>query len=468
MYSSDNATFDVAGMSLLVAFRLVDGVDYTKRTSDLTINIVHNFLKHLANADLFSFLYRVCLYETDANASSVYFDGFHSNASENLQHKDDAPLLCIEESTFDFRFWNDDRVSCSLDRYSRLFGDSQDLKCSLEMDNLVVPVLNLDELPSNVRTASLVPLRVGRVYRLAHTFSLEQFATSDETPRRHSAMLFTSTQSSYMMLRNKVNFMYIIQHDVFCDASHLRHKDAEVLVVAWKGGKHCTDGCMFFPNSTQNEGRNAAWESTFVRWPGTVFTYYIFLDGDTSLVLRPERSSLPLASGVGEDQLPFRMFEQHLLHYKPAVGFPYYSGWHLDNGEEVQFASNYDHIMVAIHQNVSRLYLPTETRFDEVSWWYGQRIHAVLSSIAFINQTIQFNALVSDNGSVGKKTHLTNGSITSPVCAAGTAQGSNEEIAAAEAGKICTPCVHFVCNYFTLHPRMLLALVQTTCRYERQ
>ncbi len=200
MYSSDSATFDVAGMSLLVAFRLVDGVDYTKRTNDLTFDIVLNFLKHLANADLFSFLYRVCLYETHANASSVYFDGFNSSASENLQHTDDAPLLCIEESTFDYfdSFWNNDRVSCSLDGILYIY-----LKCSLEMDNLVVPVLNLEELPSNVRTASLVPLCVGRVYRLAHTFFLEQVATSDETPRRHSAMLFTSTQSSYLMLRTR-------------------------------------------------------------------------------------------------------------------------------------------------------------------------------------------------------------------------------------------------------------------------
>jgi hypothetical protein len=442
MYSSgDSATFNISGMTLLVAFRLADGVDWikddTKRKNDLNFDLVFDFLLHLSNIELFSFLYRVCMYDTHANASSVYFDGFHNNASENSQHTDDAPLLCIEESTIDFSLWTVN--SCNLDRWS--FDDPLQLTCSLELDNLVVPVLNLDELPTNVRIASLVPLRVGRVYRLAHSISLEQVSTSDET-----TILFMSSQFSFMMLRNRVNFMYIIQHDVFCDASHLRHKDAEVLVVAWKRGKNCTDGCMFFPNSTQNEGRNAAWESTFARWPGTVFTYYIFLDGDTSLVLRPERSSLPVVSGVGDDQLPFRVFEQHLLHYKPAVGFPYYSGWHLDDGKEVQFASNYDHIMVAIHQNVSRLYLPTETRFDEVSWWYGQRIHAVLSSIAFINQTIQFNALVSDNGSTGKKTHLTNGSIISPVCAVGMAQGSNDGNTSAEAGKTCTPCIHFFCN----------------------
>ena len=93
-------------MTLLVAFRLADGVDWikddTKRKNDLNFDLVFNFLLHLSNIELFSFLYRVCMYDTHANASSVYFDGFHNNASENLQHTDDAPLLCIEESTIDF------------------------------------------------------------------------------------------------------------------------------------------------------------------------------------------------------------------------------------------------------------------------------------------------------------------------------------------------------------------------------
>jgi hypothetical protein len=462
MYSSDAAGFDIAGVSLLVAFRLAGGVDL--RTIDFKYQTALEFQEHLANVDLFSFLYRVCLYETRINASSVYFDDFDNKAAENLQHADEAPLFCIKESDFAAfsQLSSSHAISCYLDGHRQFFGVSHDLMCTFEIDPLAIPVLNLDELPPNVHNTSLIPLRVGRVYRLAHTFSLElQDTTSDDQSLRRSAVLFASTQSSYVMLRNRINFVYIIQHDVFCDASHLRHKDAEVLVVAWKHGKKCADGCLYFPNSTQNEGRNAAWESTFVRWPGTVFTYYIFLDGDTSLVLRPERSSLPpitVANGVGSHQLPFRSFEQHLLHYNPAVGFPYYSGWHKDDGEEVQFASNYDHIMVAIHQNVSRLYLPTETRFDDVSWWYGQRIHAMLSSVAFKNQTMQFNTLVSENGSVGKKVPVTKNSITSRVCAAGAAQESNDDVVAAVESKTCTHVSRSVVMCCALHLKLCVII----------
>jgi hypothetical protein len=84
----------------------------------------------------------------------------------------------------------------------------------------------------------------------------------------------------------------------------------------------------------------------------------VFLDGDMSLTFQPERSDSGLLAvdGVRSEELPFRMFEQHLLHYSPAVGFPYYSGWHHDNGEEVPFVSSYDHIVFAIHHNVSRFF----------------------------------------------------------------------------------------------------------------
>jgi hypothetical protein len=243
------------------------------------------------------------------------------------------------------------------------------------------------------------------------------------------------------MMRNRKHFIYIIQHDVFCSASHMRHKDAEVLVYAWKHDCCCSanSSCIFFPNSTQNEGRNAAWYETFVKWPGTVFTYYVFLDGDMSLTFRPERSSLPAVDGLRSEELPFRMFEQHLLRYSPAVGFPYYSGWHHDNGEEVQFVSNYDHIMIAIHHNVSRFFLPTETRFDDVSWWYGQRIHGFLASVAFGNQTLQLNAVVSDNGSTGKRFAQHNG-IKAHACtdeSPGACSCRAIDVEVAAASKLC-------------------------------
>ncbi len=46
--------------------------------------------------------------------------------------------------------------------------------------------------------------------------------------------------------------------DVLCAAMNLCHSDAEVVVLQWKHAVAC-DACLFFPNSSQNEGRNELW-----------------------------------------------------------------------------------------------------------------------------------------------------------------------------------------------------------------
>jgi hypothetical protein len=86
----------------------------------------------------------------------------------------------------------------------------------------------------------------------------------------------------------------------------------------------------------------------------------------------------------------------------------------VQSGLEVQFVSNFDHIMVlfcpdvaylhldsppqvAIHFNVSSMFLPTETFFDDVSWWSGQFIYNVVAAFFFPQQWIQINSLKCEN-----------------------------------------------------------------------
>ncbi len=411
IYSSVSGSIEMEGMTLTVAVRVLEETLSTKRVEE---DIFLSFLDYLdGNNDV---MLRVCVHETNANASAVYFDGTRGGATDGSQLTDDAALLCVQETKvshiFKYATAKEPPV-CFLQPFLH-HGQHHVALCRFHLEGIWLPVVKLSELPSIEAVSSLVALHIGRVYRMTHTLSVRQHNHGASGLPHEIAHdnTFRLTGSADFMIRNRKRFVYIVQHDVFCNASHMRHGDAEVLVYAWK--HHCccsaNSSCMFFPNSTQNEGRNAAWHHTFVRWPGTVFTYYVFLDGDMSLTFRPERSSLPAVDGVSIEELPFRMFEQHLLHYSPAVGFPYYSGWHHDNGEEVQFVSNYDHIMIAIHHNVSRFFLPTETRFDDVSWWYGQRIHGFLAAVAFGNQTLQLNAVVSDNGSTGKRFAQLNGS----------------------------------------------------------
>jgi hypothetical protein len=428
------------GLTLTVAVRVLEDNLSSKQVEE---DIILSFLEYLDSSH--GVLLRVCMHETNANASALYFDGFRGGAADGAQYADDAALLCVQETNmariFKYQTIQTPPV-CVLQPFLHR-GRHHVAFCDFHLEGISVPILKLGELPAHEAVSSLVAMHIGRVYRLTHTFSVRRhnYGAGDLPHEVARDNVFRLTVASDFMIRNRKHFMYIIQNDVFCSASHMRHKDAEVLVYAWKHDGCCSanSSCMFLPNSTQNEGRNAAWHHTFVRWPGTVFTYYVFLDGDMSLTFRPERSSLPAVDGVGSDELPFRMFEQHMLHYSPAVGFPYYSGWHHDNGEEVQFVSNYDHIMIAIHHNVSRLFLPTETRFDDVSWWYGQRMHGFLAAVAFANQTLQLNAVVSDNGSTGRRFAQLN-STKSYACAAESSQESACRVLDSEVVAASKPC----------------------------
>jgi hypothetical protein len=284
-------------------------------------------------------LYRACVRQTNINASSVYFEGINKDSMEN-SHESVEPLFCIErKESLKGHLASSRPTRCR--QASSIFTppNVSQIECDWTLKTFVLPVLNIDDLPHQARTVSM---RIGNVYRISFGFSIEFYDDASDASRADAVMLFKSeTRMYHSMLRNQVKFIYLVQHDSFCNAAHMRHNDAEVLIRQWKFPEGCGDRCIFFPNSTQNEGRNAAWLSTFVRWPGTVFLYYIFVDGDASLVFRADRSNFRVEDSVSTEQLPFRMFEKYLLHFNPAVGFPYYFGWHGDNGKEMQFASNY-------------------------------------------------------------------------------------------------------------------------------
>ena len=296
-------------------------------------------------------LYRVCVHQTHINSSSVYFEGINQDSME-YSYAGVEPLFCIDrqESLKGGLALGPSRC-LHASSISTPVNFSQ-IECDWTLQALALSVLNIEDLPPYARTASM---RIGHVYRISFNFSIEFYDdASEDASQSDAVMLFKSeTRMYHLMLRNHLNFIYLVQHDSFCNAAHMRHSDAEVLIRQWKRPDGCGDGCIFSPNSTQNEGRNAAWLNTFVRWPGTVFSYYIFVDGDASLVFRADRSTLRVEDGVSSEQLPFRMFEKYLLQFNPAVGFPYYFGWHGDNGKEMQFASNY--VMQRVTCDVKRV-----------------------------------------------------------------------------------------------------------------
>lgn len=62
---------------------------------------------------------------------------------------------------------------------------------------------------------------------------------------------------------------------------------------------------------------------------------------------------------------PWRTFENYLLEYMPAIGFPHFS-WHTRNESlEVQSVAMFDAMITAFHADVWEFMFPYESRWDD-------------------------------------------------------------------------------------------------------
>lgn len=212
-------------------------------------------------------------------------------------------------------------------------------------------------------------------------------------PKLHlSQELSSFSCESFVMFRRRVSFAYLVQAEGDFNDSVLRGDDAVVLQLQWRSESLCHDAsCVFFPNSTVNEGRNHLVQQLTRRFPHLHPNFIIFMDEDARLLMRGDD-----AAGSSSWRA-HREFERLLLQWQPAIGVPYHS-WHsLQHGAAVQTVDHFDHIVVALHDEVVDFYLPTETRFDSICWWHGQAVYSIISSMLFPNNTLQFNTIVSVN-----------------------------------------------------------------------
>jgi hypothetical protein len=71
----------------------------------------------------------------------------------------------------------------------------------------------------------------------------------------------------------------------------------------------------------------------------------------------------------------------------------------LSSPAAIAFLVRYAHSspQVAIHFSVASMFLPTETVFDDVCWWFGQFMYNVVASYFFPQQWIQINPLYCEN-----------------------------------------------------------------------
>ena len=235
----------------------------------------------------------------------------------------------------------------------------------------------------------------GALYSVSTHLTVVSVALPDR-PKLHVAEQFSSLScESFVMFRRRVSFAYLVQAEGHFDDHLLKGDDAIVLQLQWRHPSPCkgssSSSCVFFPNSTVNAGRNQLLQQLLVRFPDVHPNFVIFMDEDAGLLMRED------GVGGGSAWRAHREFERLLLQWQPAIGVPYHS-WHtIQQDLAVQTVDHFDHIVVALHDEVVDYYLPTETRFDSMCWWYGQAVYSIISSMFFPNNTLQFNTIVSIN-----------------------------------------------------------------------
>lgn len=102
-----------------------------------------------------------------------------------------------------------------------------------------------------------------------------------------------------------------------------------------------------------------------------------------------------------------------------------------------------DHIpQVAIHFNVASFFLPTETFFDDESWWSGQFMYNIVASYYFPQQWIQINSIYCEN-----KEHRDETLQTRPSDAAAPVKSYNRVVS------FDRPLIWLLSSFKTLSPK---------------
>lgn len=189
-------------------------------------------------------------------------------------------------------------------------------------------------------------------------------------------------------------FLYLIQGkgEPSENLSKLYGEDNDIIFLSW--GKPAK-GSIFFPFSTWTEGRNRLYQETLDK----DYLYYIFMDEDvylktTDVCKKPDKN-------------PWRIFEEYLLEYEPAVGTPFFF-WHKRSMAEIDTIFSFDLIVNAIHKEALPILLPYYDSDDEESWWYSGLYLVHLASLIYPSHTLQFNAITSVNVSKGDNPHKDN------------------------------------------------------------
>ena len=183
-------------------------------------------------------------------------------------------------------------------------------------------------------------------------------------------------------------FLYLVQSaarlpDIY---SSIPSDRAELLQLTWK---EPIDGAVYLPKSTWTQGRNRLMAEALQR--PRQYLFYVFLDDD-----------------VVFEKGNWRVFEDALLKYRPAIASPYFPDYPPVNRSRLDLEAHtcfyFDAMFNAFHADVirDRLVLPYYGGFDQESWWYSQSFIMQLASALYPDHTMQVNSVVIRNTKHGE------------------------------------------------------------------
>ena len=160
---------------------------------------------------------------------------------------------------------------------------------------------------------------------------------------------------------------------------------------------------LFYPNTGWGTGRNVLYFAALMRSPK--YRYYIFMDDDVVLhfhLFAPlQMKSLP----------PFRVFENWLLDYEPAVGVVNYKWHHLgiwtnDLRKKICDKTDsplvipiiwFDALFNAFHHKSIEHLFPYRTQYESTSWWSSQSYMFSAVELIFRGQALMFVPVTAGN-----------------------------------------------------------------------
>jgi len=193
------------------------------------------------------------------------------------------------------------------------------------------------------------------------------------------------------------NFLYLIQceEELPGHLNGLRGPESDIIFLSW--GKPAKEG-IFYPNSTWTQGRNRLYQEALRLQKN--YLYYIFMDEDvylrTTKYFKVSWNSLWHLWVSSAN--PWRIFEDYLRRYRPAVGVPFYK-WHKKQEKEIDAIFTFDAIIIAVHKEALNVLLPYYDGHDMESWWYAQVYFNHIAALLYPSHVLQFNALMAENTS---------------------------------------------------------------------